>query len=333
MPIFKWIFGAAFVIAVVVSGIFSGLGHGPGLYFLLAGSIAAVLMGFSGREIAGAFGFAARRRGTAKELEKAAYFWEACARNAWILGVLGSTLNFTIALGRESGGIESISNRIVQALIVAFYGLVLAVLCLVPAAKVRGQLDLSRAAAFPRQSESEAMIFGEIPVAGRILGYVLFVAVLATAGYALTRGTAQNGPLSVGKILFHWPAILVVVGGTIVLAVFMGKGMGGRAWTLGFALTGLVSLLMGFIQALFGFVHRNIGEIASALSFIVSACSFALLGMLTVGAPLEDREIMGDRRENAGPLSRMFWVIFPLLAYIFLLLAFLMVITPMKQPG
>jgi len=34
-----------------------------------------------------------------------------------------------------------------------------------------------------------------------------------------------------------------------------------------------------------------------------------------------------------GPLSRMFWVVFPLLTFFFLLLTFIMVITPMKQPG
>jgi hypothetical protein len=90
---------------------------------------------------------------------------------------------------------------------------------------------------------------------------------------------------------------------------------------------------MGFIQALFGFVHRSIHEISAALVFIVSSGTFALLGMLAVGAPLEDREVMEGRRERPALLSRMFWAVFPLVVYLFLILALVMVITPMKQPA
>ena len=113
----------------------------------------------------------------------------------------------------------------------------------------------------------------------------------------------------------------------------MGAGAGASAWTLGFAMTGLVALLMGLIQAMFGFAHVNLQEISAALAFIIAASSFALLGLVAVSAPLEDREIMTGRRERPGPLSRLFWVIFPLLTFFFLLLTFIMVITPMKQPG
>jgi hypothetical protein len=46
---------------------------------------------------------------------------------------------------------------------------------------------------------------------------------------------------------------------------------------------------------------------------------------------LEDREIMGGGRKRPGSLSRMFWIVFPLLAFLFLFAAFIMVVTPMKQ--
>jgi len=133
--------------------------------------------------------------------------------------------------------------------------------------------------------------------------------------------------------MLHWPAILVVLGGTIALALFMGAGAGARALTLGFAMTGLIGLLTGLIQALFGFVHTNIQEIAAAAAFLISASLFALLGLVVIAAPLEDREVMEGRRERPGGLSRMFWIVFPLLTFIFLLLTFIMVITPMKKPG
>ena len=129
--------------------------------------------------------------------------------------------------------------------------------------------------------------------------------------------------------MLHGPAILVTAGGTIALALFLSAGA--RGLTFGFAMTGFISLLMGFIQALFGFVHRSLNDIVSAIAFIISAGSFALLGMLVVAAPLEDREMMEGRRERSDSLSRMFWIVFPLLAFIFLVLTFIMVITPMKQ--
>ena len=69
------------------------------------------------------------------------------------------------------------------------------------------------------------------------------------------------------------------------------------------------------------------------MAFIISASLFALLGLVVIAAPLEDREVMEGRRERPGPLSRMFWIVFPLLTFIFLLLTFIMVITPMKKQG
>ena len=52
-----------------------------------------------------------------------------------------------------------------------------------------------------------------------------------------------------------------------------------------------------------------------------------------VAGPVEDHEVMEGRRETAGPLSRMFWVLLPLVAFVFLVLAFIMVVTPMTAPG
>jgi len=157
--------------------------------------------------------------------------------------------------------------------------------------------------------------------------------VLGLTVFFLVGGHPQSGPLSIAKALLHGPAILVVLGGTIALALFMGAGAGPRTLTLGFAMTGLVGLLMGLIQALFGFVHTSVREISSAVAFIISAASFALLGLIAAAAPLQDREVMDGRRDGPGPLSRMLWIVFPLLTFIFLLLTFIMVITPMKAPG
>ena len=323
----KWLFAAAFVFAIITSGILSGLMDTAGLLFVIIGSVAAALLGFSRREIGAAFRHAAGSAGTRGDLKHSAHFWEAAARNAWILGVLGSALNFTIALGGGSEGIAAVSGRMIQSFIVILYGLVMAAICLVPAMKLAGQAGKAPEAAIQGTGPFQSLL------SERVAGGVLFAAVLGLTIFFLVQGSPQDGPLPVAKVMLHGPAILVVFGGAIALALFMGAGAGARALTLGFAMTGLIALLTGLIQALFGFVHTSIQEIAAAVAFIISASLFALLGLVVVAAPLEDREVMEGRRESPGPLSRMFWIVFPLLTFIFLLLTFVMVITPMKKQG
>lgn len=324
LALVRWLFAAALIIAIVMSGLFSGPMNKAGLLYLLFGTAAVCLMGFTGREIRTAFGQAAGRAGSADSLGRSAYFWEAAARNAWILGALGSALNFTIALGTPSEGIAGISDRMILSFLVTLYGLLLAVICLVPAMKLSGKAEKAGLAG-PAPSP------GRMSSADRITGYIAFAAVIVLTVLFLVGGRPQAGPLPIGRILLHVPAILVVIGGSVGLALFMGAGAGARAWTLGFAMTGLTGLLMGFIQALFGFVHRDIAEIASACAFIISAATLSLLGLAAVAAPLEDREIMDGRRDRPAPLSRLFWTLFPLLTFILLVLTFIMVVTPMEK--
>jgi hypothetical protein len=321
----RWFFAAALVVAIVVTGIFSGLMNKAGLLYLLFGSAAACLMGFTGREIAAAFGHAAGRDGSPDSLARSAYFWEAAARNAWILGALGSALNFTIVLGTgNSEGIADVASRMIQSFIVTLYGLVMAMICLVPAIKLGGRTERAGGTG-PRPAPSRALS------PDRIMGYVLFAAVIVLTVVFFIGGQPQAGPLPISRVLLHPPAILAVIGGTVALALFMGAGAGGRAWTLGFALTGLAGLLMGLIQALFGFVHKEIAEIAAACAFIISASTLALLGLVAVAAPLEDREIMEGRKDRPSPLSRLCWALIPLLTFLLLILTFIMVVTPMER--
>jgi hypothetical protein len=222
----------------------------------------------------------------------------------------------------------------IQSFLVMLYGLVLAIICLVPAIKLSGkaagplgQTAGRMAADSARPSRPGRQALG----LDRIIGYVLFAAVLVLNTVFLVGGRPQGGPLPIGRVLLHWPAILVILGGSIALALFMGTGGAARAWTLGFAMTGLVGLLTGFIQALFGFVHKDIAEIAAAGAFIISTASFSLLGLVAVAAPLEDREIMEGRRDEPASLSRLFWAAFPLVTFVFLVLTFIMVVTPIQQ--
>jgi hypothetical protein len=329
----RWFFAAAFVLALALSGLFSGLMNKAGLLYLVFGSVAAALMGFTGPEIAGAFRHAAGRTGSGEDRRQSAHFWEAAARNAWMLGALGSALNFTISLGSDSGGLSGIAGRMIQSLVVMLYGLVLAVVCLIPAMKLADGAAVSEIPGGESPTARRAGRPGGSLTSGRVLGYVLFVATIAATILFLMGGAPRGGPLTLGKVLLHGPAILVVFGGATALALFAGPGVGARALTLGFALTGIVALLAGLIQALFGFVHTSIVEISAAVAFIITASSFSLLGLLAVAAPLEDREVMDGRRDRPSPLSRLLWAVFPVLAFVCLVLTFVMVVTPMTKPG
>jgi hypothetical protein len=125
--------------------------------------------------------------------------------------------------------------------------------------------------------------------------------------------------------------LLVILGGTIALVLFVGSSAKGRTYTLGFAVTGLIGSLMGIIQVLLGFSSRRIGDIALAVAFILSSCFFALLGMMLVGAPLEDRSIKDLKEARYSTLSRAAWYVFPLVTLILLVITFVLVITPTKK--
>jgi len=321
----RWLVAAAFIIAVVFSGLFTGMINKAGLFFLLLGTAASVLTGFSRIEIGAAFRLAAGRPGLPVDLKRAAYFWEAAARNAWILGVLGSVLNFTIVLGGGSGGIENVSGRMIQSFIVTLYGLVLAVVFFVPSMKLAGQAGKAGYSADSNPAAGRSLLFE------RVTGYVLFAAIFGLTVFSLVKSSPGEGSLPAARVMLHGPAGLVIFGGAIALALFMGAGARGKALTYGFAMTGLIALLLGIIQTMFGFVHADIKEIATAVAFIISSSLYALLGLVLVASPLEDRDLMDGRRERPGRLSRMFWRVFPLVVFFFLILTWIIVITPMKK--
>jgi hypothetical protein len=324
--ILKIAFGAAFVIALFLTRPFQELWQGAGIVIVTFGFAASLLMGFSGREIGEGFRAAAGGPASGAGLTRAAYFWEAAARNAWILGVLGSEISFIIALSKESAEIAEVTVRMTQTFVITLYGLILAALCLIPALKIAGRKDGGA-------QVIRTVTTGKLPVSGRVLGYVLFAAVLAATGYSLAGGAAARGPLPAKSFILPWPSTLVVIGGSAALALFTWPGVGARALTLGFGMTGLISVLAGFIQAMFGFVHHDIRQVGSAIIFIISSGLLALLGMLIAAAPLEDREVMEGRRERMAFSSRMFWIVFPLVTFFFLILSFLAIITPMTKPG
>jgi disulfide bond formation protein DsbB len=131
--------------------------------------------------------------------------------------------------------------------------------------------------------------------------------------------------------IIHWPSLLVVLGGTIALVLFVGSAGAGRILTPSFTITGLIGSLMGFIQVLLGFASRKIALVSAGMTFVIASCFMAMLGMMLVGAPLEDRLVKTGRMDKPSTLSRAAVYVFPLLALIFLVVALVLVITPIKK--
>ncbi|MCK7462048.1 MAG: hypothetical protein MZU84_08310 [Sphingobacterium sp.] len=147
-------------------------------------------------------------------------------------------------------------------------------------------------------------------------------------------GQPRLGPLPVGKVLLHGPAILVVFGGAIALALFMGAGAGARALDTRIrhdrphrsahgAHPGPVRLRprghRGDLRRRRLHHHR----------VLRSPCSASWPSP----RPSRTARSWTGRRAGAAPSSRMFWILLPLMSFIFLILTFIMVVTPMTKPG
>jgi hypothetical protein len=301
-----------------------------GLLFILVGGVALVLISFPGVEIRRALWDAAGIHGNEADLRGSSIFWEAAGRGFWILGVLCGVIYLTIgftALATEPNGLRLIIGKMAQSLLAAFYGILLAVLCFIPCWKLRGKL-------LGQRVEPDA---GKRPMpAGRdrrwfssAIGYVLFFSALASF--------LTSQILNISMPIFLWigyrPAMLVVLGGTIALMLFMGGTNSGPTLSTAFAGVGLIGCLMGCIQMLFGMtLDGAIAHVAGALAFILSSSLTALLGMALIGAPLEDRTFRIGRITAPSAFSRVSWYVFPLLALIFLALAFVIMIIPLYPP-
>lgn len=322
------LFVVFFVTAVILSGsFFTDLMKGSSLVFVLLGGVGMALMGFSAREIGVAFKHAAGGPDGRESVQDSAYFWEAIARNFLMLGALGAFISFVTALGKSRGGIANIALGMSESFLPAVYGMILAVICFVPVLKLTGELSKH-----PLQEPGEVLEKpGKTLRIENIIGYALFIAVVGWAIISSISLKESHSPLNPMEVFVYWPSILVVLGGTIVLVMFIGDAAAGRSFTLSFALTGLIGSLMAFVQTLISFSSRGVRDVASAMTFIISSCFIALLGMMLVGIPLEDRTIKTGRNKKQLTLSRIAWYVFPVVALILLIFAFIMVLTPVKK--
>jgi len=289
---------------------------------ILVGEIALLLTGFKWSEIVNAFRQAGGRRTATGASERSAYFWEAAARNALHLGVLGTLVGFVIQICSNTGGQAGFMFALGSALLSTVYGLVLAAILSTPA--VRSLWAIGNA-----QAVETVGAIGASPVVcasggrwGHALGHVLFLALILWVLFS----PAAAGPAMPLDWFVHWPAWLVVFGGALALGLMSGRTLKTGSLVLGFAFAGLIGSLLGVVQALQGFSQASIAAVSEGITFMISSCFAAFAGLLAIGLPLQDR----SHNRRGMSLSRVIWYGFPIVTLLLIALAILMVMVPIK---
>jgi len=321
-----WILiAAAIALGVVQSGKPGNLIDPAGFLFVLVGGIALVLISFPGAEIRRAFRDAFAAAGDEEDIRSSAHFWEAAARGFWISGVLRSIVSFVMFFQslrtQPIAAPQVINMALAQYLLATLYGILLAVICLIPCWKLIGKSENRLPASTAEHTPASTARPGwRISAA---IGYILFLSLWA-----------WSFPLrSIELLIAIKPAIFVVLGGTIAMVLFM-RGSRPTVSTA-FAAMGLIGSLLGIIQMLFGMTMgmQGIAQVAGALAFFLASCMTALLGTVLVGAPLEDRAIRIGQVAGPSAFSRSAWYVFPLLALVTLIPLAFQLLKPLISVG
>ncbi|MBZ5497025.1 MAG: MotA/TolQ/ExbB proton channel family protein [Acidobacteriia bacterium] len=289
---------------------------------ILVGEIALLLMGFRWAEIANAFRQAAGQRTAAGASERSTYFWEAAARNALHLGVLGTLVGFVIQICSDIGGQAGFMFALGGALLSTVYGLILAAILSTPAVRSLWTLGPEH------PSETGEPIYaspGEGKRAGRLeqlLGHILFLVLMLWVLFT----PAAAGSTMPFDWFVHWPAWLVVFGGALIFGLMSGHTFKTGSLVLGFACAGLIGSLFGVVQALQGFSTASIAAVSEGITFMISSCFAGFVGLLAIGLPLQDR----SHNRRGLSLSRLVWYGYPVVALLLVALATLMVMVPIK---
>jgi hypothetical protein len=323
---------ALFFAGAALSGRFAGFWDSYGFLFIIVGAPALILLGFPASRIREASRYAARGAHLKENDLLFSYFWEALGRNFWILGVLGSVISFVSNLVTAQGGIQDMAFRLASSFRPAVYGLMLGTFCGLPALKLRAAGSPSGLAEEPKPAGQSPARMGsfwriESGIGLLLMAGLLFILTIFRLGQSPTR----NFPAR--DFFLDWTAVLVVAGGTFVLMMFLWSKERGDFLTIAATAMGFIGAIVGFVRVILAIARGVIADVAGSIAFISSSCFLALLIMALLGGPLADWEKRSSRTPTAPALVRICWYVFPFLVLIFLVLAFVLVITPFQKPA
>jgi hypothetical protein len=271
-----------------------------GLILVTIGQLGLLLLGFAPREIVTA--------------ARSAYFWEAAARNAWILAALAGNIGFVTLICSPSDGPSGFMTGVGRRVPAVALALVLTTLFAVLAIRTAQRTNEPR----PPLERGGSLV-------GAGLGLLLFAGVIALQIH-LHPGAAHDVRAAV--MLLHWPAWLLVVGGALAVAVSLGDWRKGESLALGIASAGTITALFGLAQAFRGFATGSGASLIGGLTLLLSSCFAALVCLAAVPPPLQDRS-----HRPASAASRFGWYGLPVIAWIMLVFAVILSIIPLRVKG
>jgi hypothetical protein len=276
-------------------------------------------MGFSFPEIGAAFRHAL---GSPSEpgkgvLEKSIYFWEAAARNFYLMGVLMTVIGFIIMMKNIPSGIANVWKALAICFVTTLYGLILAALSAIAGLRVSKKND---SLGQPQQEmQVEPIKQGHNWNIEKIIGTLLFIATLA---WVIMRADALT-------IFIHWPSLLIVAGGAILFVLWAGNGEDGLSTTLSFAFAGVIGIFFGLVQMFYG--SPSITKIAEGMTSAILSCVFALVGMMLGGVHRQDHAFKTGKTDKKITISRIAWYGFPVVTLMLLFYSFVLMTIPIVK--
>lgn len=254
----------------------------------------------------------ARRRAAASE---GGAVLRGLAFDAWACGVLAAHLFVVRALARSDQGLAATGREMVLALVPALAGLGIAAFA--------GMRALGRDTAAEQPSPGG----GPGSPAGWAGAGLLVLVVAATL--VLASRSAAGPRLAPSALLLHLPALLVFAGTTLLLLRVAGRAGTGPGRALAIALSGALAGTAGLVQTLLGFVEKDLPRVTAGVSFLLTSGFVSVLALVLL-AREEAGEGVPQPARTAGLVAR---ALLPLAGLLFLVVALVLVMTPMTAPG
>lgn len=288
------------------------------LLLVLAADVALLLAGGWRKALPTAFLHAFCRSARPAELRRSAEVWRAAARNAWVLTALAALTKLGRTLGGGPSSLSGFAASLVATGITVALGAGIAIALALPALRLR----VGARQATEAEGEAPAPLPSD-PVATSA-GLVALAALLA---WPLALSSLGTGPAA---WLLNWPAVLIVAGSTLAIALYLGAAGSGATLTVSLAAAGTLATLAGLAQALRGFALPSMESITSGIVLVLGANTSALLGLVLVGLPRLDREAL-SATPGRSRLARIAAVALPAMALLTIAAVAVMVMTPVTR--
>ncbi|MGV8038587.1 MAG: hypothetical protein AB2L07_00385 [Thermoanaerobaculaceae bacterium] len=285
---------------------------------LLAADAALLLAGGWRKALRPAFLHALGRPAGPEEWQRSAAVWNAAARNAWVLTALAALTTLGRTLGGDRSSLAGFAASLLEIGIAVALGAGVAIVLSLPAMRLRRM-------AGPAYAEGEAQAPQPSDPVARAAGLVVLAALLA---WPLALSSLGLGPAT---WLLHWPAVLIVAGSTVAIALYLGGPGSGSTLTVSLGAAGTLGALAGLTQALHGFALPSVGSITSGIMLVLGASTSALLGLVLIGLPRLDWENALGATPGRSRLARIVAVAFPAMALLTIAAVAVMVMTPVTR--